>query len=440
MGRLITPRNWLLEIEPGSRVLLINPPVYDSRYAWIRWNQPLDLLKLGAFLRTNLGCQVEILDFMLPGESGRVYFTDRKPPTRRVGGTDYKVRVYGSTLGSTMTRLDELNASWPPDYVVLSTLTSYWGESLHQLVPRLKTQVPQASVTITGSYAVFESEHAASTHADYVVTDFLSLSGVVPAYDLYFTDRAKRLHEGKTLRFAGLSFPPEVDPTYVLQQMDAALQNGIKTFVFFTDDLFAEEGKPLCQVLQQVQMRGWTPSFHGLCGIFPSRASSSTIWQEMLKGGFREVHLEYDVLEDGEINVEAYRRARRVLYNHLDSHAFTGFLMIGTPEDDIHRIIRQAFNLLELTRSVIPKPYTPSPGTEEYRLARQSIRLEYLSPHLFPAINEERLSRKEYEEVYRLLAFLTDKRLGRSFDFFDTSAVSEAFRSSLRKGVKALAE
>jgi hypothetical protein len=61
-----------------DRVLLINPPVVEARYQWSRWNQPLDLLKLGTFLKKEFGCDVKLFDFMLP-VGGKVTRTTNKP-------------------------------------------------------------------------------------------------------------------------------------------------------------------------------------------------------------------------------------------------------------------------------------------------------------------------------------------------------------------------
>ena len=54
-----------------DRILLINPPVIETRYQWVKWNQPLDLLKLSSYLKTNIGCEVLLFDFMLP-KTGKV--------------------------------------------------------------------------------------------------------------------------------------------------------------------------------------------------------------------------------------------------------------------------------------------------------------------------------------------------------------------------------
>src|SRR5689334_6416224 len=56
-----------------ARVLLVNPPVQERRYHWIRWNQPSDLLRLSAWLKaTHHGIDVRLFDFMLPDDTGHV--------------------------------------------------------------------------------------------------------------------------------------------------------------------------------------------------------------------------------------------------------------------------------------------------------------------------------------------------------------------------------
>ncbi len=43
------------------RVLLCNPPIYDTRFPWARFQQPVTLLQLSTLLK-RLGCDVRILD------------------------------------------------------------------------------------------------------------------------------------------------------------------------------------------------------------------------------------------------------------------------------------------------------------------------------------------------------------------------------------------
>ena len=67
------PRSYLKKHLSPLAVLLVNPPVQERRYHWIRWNQPTDLLRLSAWLKsTHRGIDVRLFDFMLPDDSGHV--------------------------------------------------------------------------------------------------------------------------------------------------------------------------------------------------------------------------------------------------------------------------------------------------------------------------------------------------------------------------------
>jgi len=98
MAGLVSARTLLSKhVHRKDRVLLVNPPVYETRDNWIRWNQPLDLLKIGAHLRSSVRCKVDLLDFMLPDAEGHVP-QQRLPGTQRhhsVAGYEYPVWHFG---------------------------------------------------------------------------------------------------------------------------------------------------------------------------------------------------------------------------------------------------------------------------------------------------------------------------------------------------------
>src|SRR5436190_18972108 len=94
-----------------DRVLLINPPVEETRYNWVRWNQPLDLLKIASRLRSHTECGVELLDCMKPDESGKVA-EDWLPRDRRyysVKGDRYPMRRFGTSYGDLTKQLTAMH-------------------------------------------------------------------------------------------------------------------------------------------------------------------------------------------------------------------------------------------------------------------------------------------------------------------------------------------
>src|SRR5688572_2022222 len=98
MAKIITaPTLFSKHVSRRDRVLLLNPPVEETRYSWLRWNQPLDLLKIGAWLRERVECEVRLLDCMKPDADGQVN-NDLLPRSRRsrvVGNTKYPMRRFG---------------------------------------------------------------------------------------------------------------------------------------------------------------------------------------------------------------------------------------------------------------------------------------------------------------------------------------------------------
>src|SRR5436190_811209 len=62
MARLVANSEEYLRdrLGPESKVLLINPPVQEKRYHWLRWNQPMELLRLSTLLKTRTGSREEL--------------------------------------------------------------------------------------------------------------------------------------------------------------------------------------------------------------------------------------------------------------------------------------------------------------------------------------------------------------------------------------------
>lgn len=440
----MTAEKWLDQVKPGSRVLLVNPYVQDVRYPWVRWNQPVDLLKLATLLTSpHYGCEVELVDCMLPSEAGRV--SDRYVEDLATGE---RYRTFGVLLDkSQRNALHELNQAWPPDYVVLSTLTSYWGPRVvHSVRSAIRSAMPQVNVVLTGGFAVYETDRAVRTMVDTVVTTFFDFDDVVPSWRIYRAPLTQKFHEGRKCRFAGLTFPKARDSSFTAEQITAAKEVGLNTFVFFVDDLFEHDGQVLLETL------GWLEKsphvgrvdFQGLCGITPSKASPE-IWEKM-SSRFKSVHLEYDRDPRNGLRLDAYEAAASILRKRLSPGDLSGFVMVGCPGDDLEVLVKDTLDILATVGSIIPKPYTPSPmldrGYYDQIVKHVQGRLDRLGPRAFPLDGhpDMSLTRQDFEDFFGLTTELNRKQQGKPFDLFDQSAITEAFRASLGKGVWKLAE
>jgi len=173
--------------QTQGRVLLINPPVIDRRYPWVRWNQPLDLLKLGSVLSKTHGCEVKLFDFMLPTPKGVV--PRRQSPIESNLPSDAPTRwQYGRSWREFDAYLDDLTGSkWIPDNVWVTTLTSFWWQTVPLVANRVKNKLKRPKVVLYGNYPVLETPHAAQfcPNVDIVVKEHADLTCWPADFSLY---------------------------------------------------------------------------------------------------------------------------------------------------------------------------------------------------------------------------------------------------------------
>lgn len=436
---IIANKQWLNKLNTNDKVLLINPPVQEIRYAWSKWNQPTDLLLLSNKLKNEIHCEVELLDFMLPGESGRVPFKllNRE---RKIGDNEfsmsYRTKYYGVPINEVSSNLSKVVTEWKPTHIVLTSLTSYWYDSLLILLPILRTLLPEVQITLMGSYAVIETEHATRLNFDYIINDSFSFEDEIPDFNIYFQPITRMLNQGNTIKFGGLIYTKNSIPENLIKQIVILQENNIRDYVIYDQNIFKDDCTLLVGLFDEMDKENIKGNFYGLCGI-ELDSTKEGIFLEMLNNGFKSFFIEHNKAGN-ELNLDNYLR----MYNELvvnspkkiSSGNLAGFVMVGTPEDKLENMFKQSLNILEICGSIIPKPYTPSPGSEEYNEISKRDLL-FLSPHMFPMAERSGITRKEYVDFYKHTTFLNEKRAGNAFNFFDQKYTSIALRNSLKKKV-----
>ena len=416
-----------------DRILLINPPVIETRYEWVRWNQPLDLLKLSNFLKKEFGCQVKLFDFMFPVNSKVSRTLNRSEPELEINGHTYPLWRWGKNYEGFSRWLDNLLPRWHPTEIWITSLTSYWWKGISNTTAWMKNKLPDARVVLYGQYPTLETSHALRySFADVIITKKIDLTN-------NFADLG--LYEEYKPAFCAL----DVHAGNWSQEITEKLKMGISDFVFFNDDILHEAPDyllPQLKVLQKQISRIASTRllrFHALCGLYPA-LFTERIAKEMKEASFVELHFEYQT--DGEeLNLDAYQQAKRSYEQagfKLKPEHFTGFVNIGLSNDDLERIIRHTMNLLEIFGSVILKPYTPTPGSDTYERYKQALeteRIERLSPHFFPFSKVNGITHAEYDELYTLVASLNHKVRNKAFDHFPGTLGYEMIKTSLEREV-----
>src|SRR6516162_7609823 len=105
---------YLPEATP-RRVLLFNPPVYDTRFPWNRWQQPVTLLQLATLLRRN-ECEVRLIDALYHKSDEKL--TRRRMKVFSRGDVSINYWRFGQLPSELIAQLNELkNKNWRPDEV-----------------------------------------------------------------------------------------------------------------------------------------------------------------------------------------------------------------------------------------------------------------------------------------------------------------------------------
>jgi len=420
-----------------GKVLLINPPVVDSRYPWIRWNQPLDLLKLGSLLRDSHECDVRLFDFTLPDKRGAVPKSrfSFDPLVSDLGNSRF---IFGQPWATFDRYLDTLAAEhWQPRTILLTSLTSFWWQTVPLVASRIRNRLKSAKIIAYGNYPALETSHAVAEcfSVDIVASDYLDLRSWPADWSLYGHDMPG---------FCAL----DLRSPSVLDEIAAGVSRGITHFVFFNEDIFLEFDSLLGTILHEVLKKGWRLQFHGVCGVVPKSFPHDHA-KLINDAQFTELHLEPALKDDGQIDEDTYRAVMKELgkagfvvnrgggWQSDGSRTMSGFMWIGRPNERVEDLVWNALKLLQLTGMVIPKPYSPTPGTAEYvqlKESRKELEPDETSPHRLPFAEMNGISRIEYEDLYRLTGLLNYRVRGGTFDFLGRSYLAQVVRESLEAG------
>lgn len=284
MPKTVTARTLLNKrMSRSDCILLVNPPVEETRYAWLRWNQPLDLLKVGGYLMQHVGCDVELLDFMKPDSRGQVV-QQRLPGARQdriVGGERYPMRRYGLPYSELTTWVVNRKSAGArlPTQVWITSLCSYWFQSVAQVCREARQALPDTKIVLIGNYAQLMPKHAAET----CPVDFIMTS----PFNVHETPAALHLYQDVPPPFAAL----RLEPTVAVTEVKAGIERGIRDFAFFEEDLGIGGGEPLVEIVEMSVQLHPHVRFHVICGLDP-RKVTPRLAKMLAKKCFVNLHFE----------------------------------------------------------------------------------------------------------------------------------------------------
>ncbi len=441
-------------LSAKARVLLVNPPVQEKRYHWLKWNQPLELLRLSAWIKERIrSADVRLYDFMLPDPKGDVPRHKVKETWAAPGAE--ALWHFGRPFEAFDAYLDELvKSGWAPQLVVVSSLTSYWHVAIEKLLLRICNVLgpkhrPRATIALYGAYPAIEPEHAEGQHeADVAFTAPVDVTACAPDFPLYF-DQWKR---------APLYFGLDIEASDVAEHLGMCLElqtrwdraRGIGkpptiTAAFLNENLCSPKSR-LAELAKQAERYERRVRIDAICGVDP-RAFDSDSLRMLGELGMKSIFIEYATRPDGRLEEEAYGPFREFLARDRERRraggegelsardAVTAFVDVGLPTDDIEMIVRNTLVLNQYFQAIILKPFGYSPDIDP---AASSVRRERWplpaasSPQWFPYVGRgSRLALDDYDNLMRWQGIVNKRVKSLTFDFLGDGAVPRLVRETL---------
>src|SRR2546429_4556987 len=161
MGIKTVSATILSSYTPGDsprRVLLFNPPVYDTRFPWSRWQQPVTLLQLATLLRGKQ-CDIRLIDALYVKPNENLKRRRARVLTRGEVSINYwRFGQLKSDLAAKFKSLDQ--DGWEPDDVYIEGFTTFWWEGVIEAITLVRKRFPKARVILCGAYPSLAAEHA----------------------------------------------------------------------------------------------------------------------------------------------------------------------------------------------------------------------------------------------------------------------------------------
>lgn len=416
----------------SKRVLLFNPPVYDTRFPWSKWQQPVTLLQLATLLKRDQR-DVRLIDalYRKPDES----LIRRRVRILSRGEVSINYWRYGQLKNELFAQLESWDKEgWQPDDVYLEGFTTYRWEGVIEAIALVRKKFPAARVILFGAYASLATEHAATySGADIVVTE--EIEGLVglpldfslypsrPSFAYLTIGTEKRSSEDLIHEFLSRAKP--------VNQLER-----IGQFAFADHDVIRKYPVQFRSLLKEIIDRKIKVRFYALGNIYArDLVDDPELASLLFRAGFKQLVFADDrSLPPSE---EAYEELLYSYHHAIQNciragykprtEALVGSACIGRKGERIEERAAFITKLAHVAGALIVVPYQPTP--EE--CISLDISLEHQNGKLFPFAECNDASFRKYQDILGLAAVLNAKYRSHTFDFLGEGLISRLVRSSL---------
>jgi radical SAM superfamily enzyme YgiQ (UPF0313 family) len=443
--------NFTISTRRNRRALLINPPIYDTRY-WDKWSQPYGLLKIASLLKLK-SSQVAFLDCLRSDASKTV--PKKIKGSVKIGDIEMTLYHFGLDYDEIQRKL--INLDFKPNEIYITSIMTYWWESTRDLILVMKKLFPKTAIILGGIYPSLCPEHAAeNTKADIIVKGEvkeasnlwteLSVYNQIPDYAVITSSRgcpydcdhcAQLLINGPGIRHR--------EPEDVWQEMLSKYKlHKIKKFAFYEDNILLKPKSHFEKILDYIISSGL--KFHLSA---PEGFEVRRLYPELLKkiklAGFKSIYLPLEIASSDDsvsvdrknVSLEEFDKAvdycEEAGYRPRIRQELNAFILYGLPNQNVENVIEAILYAAHRVGNVTPMLFTPVPGTRIYKnyewyFKEKNLTLEKLNGKLFPFWELNNLLPSEYLDLQRLMYSFHTQLRGEAFNILGDSKISRSFR------------
>ena len=392
-----------------SRILLVNPPIYDFS-AYDFWLKPYGMLRVAGLLRGQ--ANFELFDFMNRADArvppGRYrsdswgrgeFYSEIAAKPHLFDDVPRQFRRFGLPRSSFQ---EFLRQREPGDFVLLQTGMTYWYLGLREVIADVRSAWPATKIVLGGVYATVCPSHACSLGADFVLagTDLAPLwryleitpdEHAPPLWDLYpsLTTGVLKLADGCPFRCTYCSVP-RVYPKFQARPLDRSLAElefllglGVKQVAFYDDALLFKPDELLQPFLRAALRRQLLVNFH-TPNALNARVISREVAELMIGAGFKNIYLGFESSAYGwqkktggkVYSDELARAVEHLIRAGAEPRQLHAYLIVGHPEGDEQDVAASMEFASSLGILVMLSEFSPLPGTPDGELCRRWVDLD----------------------------------------------------------------
>jgi hypothetical protein len=393
-----------------SKILLLNPPIYDFA-AYDFWLKPYGLLSIAGYLRGKADFELfDYLDRLHPFMAGwkglqsdewgrgRFYCEQITSPPCLV-----QIPRYFRRFGLPRDIFQHfLTKQQPCDFILVQTMMTYWYKGIQEVIEDVHKTWPKAKIILGGSYATLCSSHAQKLGADFLmqgtdmrplweylnVTPDLKQPALWEAYEKLNVG-ALKLSDGCPFNCTYCSVPKVYGKFKArllersLAELQLLVKLGVENIAFYDDALLFDAEKVLIPFLEEVLKRDIKVNLH-TPNALNARFITSELAKLMVQAGFKTFYLG---LESASLQWQQ-RTGSKVSSNELaqavehltaagaEPASITAYQILGHPYTDIQELEASMHFANSLGIRGMLADFSPIPGTPDGEYCRKWVDMD----------------------------------------------------------------